>query len=133
VPPKSDDDPFDLGQVLDVTLKLFNRRDGYHLILMMPDGTEDNLWQGTNYDGWVGTAARRRLKIDPEADWAPFNRLPKVHPAEHRRQKQLADWAASLPVMPGHRAGGIRREVWAERDVIGNVIGYTDGVNSWSA
>jgi hypothetical protein len=129
VPPKDADDPFDVGQVLDVTVKLFSREDGYHLVLVFEDGTEDHLWAGTNYDGWGATAARRRLKIDPEADWATFNALPKTHEAEKRRQQWLADRIASFPVEPGRR-----REVYREYDIVtGEVIGYSDGVRSWSA
>jgi hypothetical protein len=133
IPPRDPDDPRDGWQVLDVTVELHNRFNGYVFVVVMPDGSRDELPPVETRDGWAGDAAYRRIKIAEDADWAAFNALPQEHPVKERRAQRDAERAkAYLKSLSNCGAGAPRREMYRDRDLVtGEFTSYSDGHHTW--
>jgi hypothetical protein len=131
-PPKSDDDPFDLGRVADVEIRLWSDKAEYRLTIV-EDGVEDRVWVGPERDGWGAALAMRRVKIDKEADYEPVNKLPRVHPGEVERRERAAKRFQEQMGNFGLGVGGRRREMYQDRDVTGQPAGtWSDGSSTWT-
>jgi hypothetical protein len=49
-PPADPDDPFSVGTVVDVEIRLYNYKTGYHLVMVDEEGTTETVWHGTDRD-----------------------------------------------------------------------------------
>jgi hypothetical protein len=130
LPPENPDDPFSVGTVEDVEVRLFNEAHHYRLVYVVEgDDTEHDAWAGHDPTGWGAALAMKWIKVDKDADHAPLHKLPKVHPAEIQRQERLA---ARFEHPEWQGAQGRRREHYQDRDVTGQPTGtWSDGVNTW--
>jgi hypothetical protein len=136
--PADPDDPFSVGEVLDVTVELYDRPDGYVLVVVRPspeagsDGEREELPAAETRDGWAPMIAMKNVRIDEEADWQTFNALPMEHPVKERRRlaqlRRIERLNENRPVGEGRS----RREIYRDRDArTGEFSSYSDGSSTW--
>jgi hypothetical protein len=133
IPPRDPDDPRDGWQVLDITVELYFRHNGYEFTLVMPDGTRDVVSTVDTRDGWAQTAAYRGIKIAEDADWAKFNALQLEHPIKELRRQAQLNWIAQVSKATQQERGERGpRELYRDRDVCtGEFSTWSDGCSTW--
>jgi hypothetical protein len=129
-PPADPDDPFSVGSIVDVELRLYDDPTGYRMTMTIADGIEETIWQGHDPTGFGVALAMKRIKVDKDTDHSPLHQLAKVHPAEARRRERHAARIAALPM--GGSSGGRGRQIYRDQDVTGQPSTFSDGVNTWS-
>jgi hypothetical protein len=130
--PADPDDAFSVGEVLEVTAELFDKPEGYVLVIVRPDGERDELPPVETRDGWAAAAAYRGVRISGDADMTPLNALPLEHPVKERRR--LAQLRRIERLNENRPASEVRspREIYRDRDArIGEFASYSDGSSTW--
>jgi hypothetical protein len=65
VPPAGPNDPFSVGSVTEVEVRLYNDRTDYRLTVVEA-GVEETLWTGRDREGWGAALAMKRIRVDKE-------------------------------------------------------------------
>jgi hypothetical protein len=143
-PPADDSDPFSVGRVEDVTLEMFDRPTGYHMVVVDLEGNAEEVWHGYDRDGFGAALLWKNIRVDPDADYSPIHQLPlteladgstsRLHIAFWRREAALDKWRKKVTTPVGGSAEPrSRREMYRDYDLVtGAPVGYSDGVHTWS-